>query len=112
MIKLKAGVDMCGIRPELSLALVICDQTYENNGVYEMVITSLKDGTHKSGSYHYSGWAADIRSKNIGSTESKNIMLETLRSALGPQWEVIFESLGKPQEHFHIEPSPAMKATR
>ena len=112
MIKLKAGVDMYDIRPELTLALVIADQTYENNGVYEMVITSLKDGTHSLQSWHYSGWAADIRSKNIGSTESKNIMLETLRSALGPQWEVIFESLGKPQEHFHIEPSPSMKATR
>ena len=112
MIKLKASVDMCGIRPELSLALVICDQTYENNGVYETVITSLKDGTHKPGSWHYSGWAADIRSKNVGSTETKNIMLESLRSALGSQWEVILEHLGKPQEHFHIEPSPLMGAKK
>jgi hypothetical protein len=112
MIKFKAGVDMCGIRPELSLALVVCDQTFENKGVYEMVITSLKDGTHMPGSWHYSGWAADLRSKNVGSTEHKNIILEALRSALGPQWEVILESLGKPNEHFHIEPSPVMKATK
>lgn len=103
---------MCGIRPELSLALVICDQVYENKGVYEMVITSLKDGTHKPGSWHYYGWAADIRSKNVGTLENKNIILETLRSTLGAQWEVFLENTGKPQEHFHLEPSPLMKAKK
>jgi len=112
MIRFKSGVDMLGIRPELILALTVCDQVYENNGVYEMTITSLRDGTHKPSSWHYYGWAADIRSKTVGSKEAKNIMLENLRSALGSQWEVFLEYLGEPIEHFHIEPSPSMKAKK
>lgn len=103
---------MHGIRPELVLALTIADQVFEDSGVYETVITSLKDGTHSPGSWHYSGWAADLRSKHVGATDRKNIILENLRSTLGAQWEVILESLGKPNEHYHIEPSPAMKAKK
>ena len=103
---------MHGIRAEVVLALTMCDQVFEDNGVYEMVITSLKDGTHSPGSWHYSGWAADIRSKNVGSTEHKNIILEKMRSTLGSQWEVILEHLGNPNEHYHVEPSPSMKANK
>jgi hypothetical protein len=112
MIKVKASVEMLGIRPELGLALSIVDSVLENCGVYETVITSLKDGTHTPGSWHYSGWAADLRSKHIGSAPQKTLVLDAMKSALGAQWTVLLENLGKPNEHYHIEPSSLMKATK
>jgi len=112
LIKLKAGVDMKGIQPELTLALVIVDQVFEDNGIFDTVITSMKDGTHKPGSWHYSGWAADLRSKHIGALTQKNIILEKMKQVLGAQWEVFLEYPNGNNEHYHIEPSPQMKAEK
>jgi len=102
---------MLGIRAELSLALFIADSVFEDKG-FDCVVTSLRDGTHKPGSWHYSGWAADLRSKHLGSEAIKGVLLEALLLALGSQWEVILEHLGKPNEHLHLEPSNKMKATK
>lgn len=106
MIKIKAGVDIKGIKPETVLGLHIVDSVFEDNGVYETVVTSVKDGTHKPGSLHYEGLAVDLRSKHIPSKENKLIILEKMKQALGQQWDVLLESAGKVNEHFHLEYDP------
>ena len=106
MIKLKAGVDIKGIKAEMVFGIVIVDSVFEDKGVYETIVTSVKDGKHKPGSLHYSGLAADFRSKHISGLVLKNAIVESIKSSLGDQWDVLLEHLGKPNEHIHVEFDP------
>ena len=71
--------------------------------VQEMVVTSMNDGTHRVGSLHYSNKAADIRTKNLPTTEAKRLAVKKLASRLGRDYVVILESLGGVQEHCHVQ---------
>lgn len=74
--------------------------------VQEMVVTSLNDGTHRVGSLHYSNKAADIRTKNLPTTEAKRLAVKKLASRLGRDYDVILEGLGTANEHCHCEYDP------
>ena len=67
------------------------------------VITSICDGDHKEGSKHSEGEAFDLRTKKIVDEIYKMEFLEKLKEALGPDFDVILEGLGKDWEHLHIE---------
>lgn len=68
-------------------------------------ITSILDGKHSQGSLHYLGRAADLRSQTVSRPELERC-LRDLMEALGPDWDVLLEKLGTPDEHFHIEFDP------
>jgi len=59
-MKLKPGVDVLGIKPELLLGLQVAEAVYARHRV-ELVVTSVTDGQHRRGSLHYQGLAADLR---------------------------------------------------
>ena len=60
----------------------------------DIFITSLRDGNHGEGSLHYDGLAFDIRF-------SDNISFGEIKAALGPNWDVVYES-----DHIHCEYDP------
>ena len=96
---LKEGVRACNIKPELMLALIIADRVYDKYGE-ELVVTSLNDGNHSRKSLHYSGQAADLRTRYFRSDEVA-LVAEDIRSRLGSDYDVVVES-----DHIHLEYQP------
>ena len=69
----------------------------------DIVITSANDSTHMPGSYHYTDYAVDVRSKAL-TQEKKAAVLTALQHELQPDnYDVLLEGLGTVNEHFHIE---------
>lgn len=75
----------------------------------EIVITSLNDSLHTAKSRHYNDEAADIRSKNFPTRDSKLHFAGRLTAMLNCHPEdpakfiVILENEGSPEEHFHVQ---------
>lgn len=67
-----------------------------------LVITSGSDGTHADGSKHYTGEALDVRSKTMNAT-IRGGLIATLKAQLGPQFTVLLEDVGTPNEHIHVQ---------
>lgn len=104
-LKLKAGVTLDGIRPELLLAIQIIESCWRSHfPEIDCVITSITDGEHKKGSFHYIGHALDLRTKNIKTGKEK--FLIAIEDSLGENYDCVFEGVGQPWEHLHIEYDP------
>ena len=69
----------------------------------DLVITSANDSRHKAGSKHYSNLAVDVRSKSFADATIKTAFVAALKKELGPNFTVLYESAGTPNEHFHIQ---------
>ncbi len=95
-MRLKPGVRLHGIRPELVLAFVIAERIYAENGDV-LEITSVIDGTHMRASIHYMGGAGDIGLPKSNSTMIAN----RIAVAVGEDFDVILEG-----DHIHIEWQP------
>lgn len=102
------GVNLGGVTPELSLGLVVANEVYALYGA-NMVITYILDGNHKPNSLHYEGRAADLRTHNIPDHVDKQELLAELRNRLGPDFDVLLEDEGNPNEHIHIEFHPEVR---
>lgn len=96
MFKIKDGVRIDGLQPEALFGMLICQSVFGQEG-QEFVITSVRDGVHKSGSFHYRGLAFDIRTRSLSGI-SVNEMATKLRCSLGSQFQVIVEA-----NHLHVE---------
>lgn len=70
-------------------------------GIPEITITSGIDGKHMATSYHYTGSAIDVRSKTL--TPAQKTKLVTKLRTANPHYDVLIESVGKINEHIHIE---------
>lgn len=102
-IKLKNGVKINGIKPEMVMGLVVAQGYFNDNALSDMTITSAVDGTHGSGSLHYVGYAADVRIWEIVN-DYLPMFTEGLSEALGPEFDVVLET-----DHIHIEFQPKTK---
>lgn len=103
-MRFKVGVSLSDLQPQAVLALVVCDEVYKHYG-QDMVVTSINDGHHKPGSYHYAGKAFDLRTKTLGN--DKRLVIDEIRrrlTCLG--FDVVFEDEGKANEHLHLEHDP------
>lgn len=98
-MRLKQGVRIQGIRPELLLAILIADRAYTAKGGV-LVITSICDGKHSATSLHYTGCAFDCRTKSI-SKEQATMIMSYLKGALPNDFDIVLEST-----HIHIEYQP------
>lgn len=94
-MKLKVGVDLRGVKPEIVVAMMVCEPIISKHA--EFVVTSVCDGKHMHGSKHYEGLAMDIRTREIPASMLKPC-LEELKEALGPQYDVVLEG-----DHIHLE---------
>lgn len=68
-----------------------------------LVITSGTDGQHSPNSRHYVGEALDLRSKSFSSVAARATFMGSLQQLLGPQFTVLLEDDGGPNEHIHIQ---------
>jgi hypothetical protein len=98
-MKLKPGVRLLGIKPEMLVAIVAAESIYRKHGA-ELTITSCVDGQHTRASKHYSGCAFDCRTNDLPPAAITTIAAD-LVAALGPDFDAIKES-----NHIHIEYDP------
>ena len=104
-MKLKTGVKVGRIQPELVLGLVVANTIHQEITGEPLVVTSLADGKHKNTSLHYKGLAADIRSHDLN-TAQKTHFSGAMKLALGSEFQLILEDEGKANEHYHLEYDP------
>ena len=104
MIKIKPGVSIVGIKPEIALAIPIIASVYDSLGApqqgYDLTITSgTEPGVpHKPDSLHWQGLAVDCRIKNVQKFLHQELA-DKLADALGAEFDVILHH----GSHIHIE---------
>ena len=98
-MKLKPGVKVGGISPEIMVALMVAHDACVNEGV-ELVITSVTDGVHGEHSLHYHGKAIDLRTRDIA-PPVRGKLRATIADNLGAEFDVVLET-----DHLHIEFDP------
>ena len=89
-------VNIWGLKVEMKPALALADKILERFD-RELVVTSGRDGIHSPGSYHYYGYAVDIRSREI-TYDQKYYMCQEMRKRLGEYYDVVAH-----KTHIHIE---------
>lgn len=99
-LRVKAGVQP----PMIKLIVAVANVAQRLEEQDEVWITSGIDGIHSSNSLHYSLRAIDIRTHNLKDPVG---FVKLLRDELGPGYDVIYESAGKPNAHIHIEFDPS-----
>lgn len=97
---IKHDVDLRGITPPLSIAYTIACHMYWERCQVRCVITSASDGKHGPNSLHYKGRALDLRTNNVP-RHALSALHADLKSALGPQFDVVLET-----DHIHLEYDP------
>jgi len=102
-MNLKDGVNFNGIRAPILRALATIEPIMEATG--EFTVTAALDGKHMEGSLHYKGLAVDVRSHQVPAAK-RIFVLDQLKRAIGSDYDVILESAGTPNEHFHLEYDP------
>jgi len=101
MIRIKKGVRVIGVRPELAFILPVVDGVYGRFGVSECWVTSVTEGEHSENSRHYLGAAMDLRTRNVPIC-SRVDLKNALQDALGTNdWFVLMHST-----HIHVELKP------
>jgi hypothetical protein len=100
MLRLKKGVKIKGVQPELMLAAQIVDGIYSSYNNSECVITAARDGTHMTKSFHYVGYALDFRIRHIPEGWRDKLYRDICR-ALGDEFDVVLE-----KTHVHVEFDP------
>ena len=88
MLMLKPDVRI--MDPEIILAIVIAERAYAEIGC-ELMLTSGIGGQHSAGSLHYTGCAVDLRTLNVPAGKLTPLV-EKIRVALGPDFDVVLES--------------------
>ena len=101
-MKLKHGVRLAGLTPQMALAAIVVREVYRSlDPQCSCTLTSANDSKHSDASLHYKGCALDFRTHDF--TGDKQELLHELREALGPEFDVLLEGEGTPQEHIHAE---------
>lgn len=106
MIVLKPGVKLTDLYPQMVLGAIVVDgiMCHGMGATYECVITSANDGKHSIISWHYKGRALDFRTKTY--TGDLEMLVQTAKRALGPDFDVVLEDIGGENEHLHVEYDP------
>jgi hypothetical protein len=99
-MRLKTGVKLAEITPQIVLAAIIVQEVYRERGG-KTTITSANDGVHGTLSLHYKGNALDFRTKDFAG--NKQALILEIKQRLGDQFDVLLEDEGKDNEHCHIE---------
>lgn len=103
-MRFKVGVYIRGATTHLLTGLMVLDRIYEEHG-YRMTVTSMSDGKHSLKSKHYTGNAADLRTKDVPDTMIDKILYQAQRE-LPTDFDIVLEGRGSGNEHFHLEYDP------
>lgn len=101
MLRFKDSVRIKDMSPVLVHILeVLCrvDKEFPE----DMIVTSVNDSKHSIGSAHYRDEAVDIRCNDRPYNVDVKLVAR-LRELLGPKFLVLYESIGTPNEHIHIQ---------
>lgn len=93
-MKIKLGVRLNGLRPEMLIVLMIVKPILERYQ-QELVVTSALDSKHSRKSRHYVGCGLDIRTRDI--VGDVNEVVGKIKADLGEEFYVAFEV-----NHIHI----------
>jgi len=104
MNKIKQGVKIFGISPEMAMCHTIIQSIFNSMG-FDCIPTSIIGKVHSKTSLHPDGCAIDYRTKHIPIDSTKELLLRNLKDAL-PQCDFILEHLGGMEEHIHAEYDP------
>ena len=101
-MRLKHGVSLKDLTPQMALAAIVVREVYrELDPKCSCTVTSGNDSKHGANSLHGKGRALDYRTHDFGG--DKQQLLHELREALGPEFDVVLEGEGTPNEHIHAE---------
>ena len=87
----KQGV-MGDLRPIAQKGFGRVAQLYISKGK-NLFVTSIRDGNHGYGSFHYLGLAFDLKKEGVKAKE--------IRDAVGPGWDLVIHG-----SHYHLEYDP------
>jgi len=102
MIRLKDNsVSIRGLKPEMVIALIILRGLYDIYAL-PLVVTSgtegySGDGVHKPTSYHYLGYAVDVRKRQVPH-ELREEFIDKMRRYLKDDFVVVDEP-----SHYHVQ---------
>lgn len=102
-MKLKPGVKLTGLTPQMALGAFIVAEVYYGHGA-SCTITSANDSRHGTNSLHFQGRALDFRTKDFEG--DKRALLAELKEALGENFDVVLEDENGPNQHIHVEHDP------
>lgn len=102
-MRIKTGVRLHGLRPEMLVVLLVAFQLFELKRGVDTIITSGIDGVHSWGSLHYNGLALDFRTHHI---TDPHAVVRDMADMLGNDYDVVLEAEGKPNAHIHVEFQP------
>lgn len=104
-MKLKKGVRLTNLTPQMSLACYIVESVYRRlQPGHDVTITSVDDGEHGARTLHGNGKAIDFRTKDWNGNKYK--LQYDIKAALGDDFDVVLEDLHGPREHIHVEYDP------
>ena len=96
-MEIKNGVSLLGLQPVMRPVLREAERIWNENGRAEGVtITCGPGGTHGATSWHYYGYALDLRTRYFGKDQVQEIYHD-LREAL-PNYDVVMHDT-----HIHVE---------
>lgn len=95
-MRLKSGVRVSGLRPEMCVALMAAESAYLRFDE-ELIVTSALEGVHMAASLHYVGAAVDLRLP----AKRRQQIARNIRERLGGDYDVVLE-----RSHIHIEFQP------
>lgn len=105
-MKIKEGVKINGLKPEILLGIIILEAAFnEHAQEIDFVITEITGGKHGTGSLHYCGQAIDARTHGL-TLYQKHDILKAAKFALGENYDLILEAENTANEHFHLEFQP------
>jgi hypothetical protein len=102
-MKLKWGVRVHGVRPEILIAILVADTGWKHLTRNEVTVTEISGGTHSDTSDHYWGGAVDFRTNNLSRAKKEMVKLWMTRQ-LGPDYLVLLEE--DPEPHMHVSWRP------
>lgn len=104
-MRLKPGVRLSKLTPQMVLAAIIIGDVYHSlDQSCSCTITSCNDSKHSDDSLHYDGNAIDTRTHDFNGDKDRLRM--EVKAALGNDFDVVLEAVGTPNEHLHTEYQP------
>jgi|TARA_Y100000310_G_C20682581_1_gene816848 hypothetical protein len=99
-MRLKQGVRVRGVRPELLIAMMVAEEVAREFDA-KLILTSITEGSHSTTSLHYNGCAFDIRTWHLHEHD-KGEFVKTMKERLGTNdFDVVLEN-----DHIHVEFQP------
>ena len=94
------GTNAIGLTPSILSIETVVDQTFQMIAGRDAIVTYSTNGRHIVGSFHYSGNAVDLRTRDLSSSDLA-LATTLLGQALGKRFDVLNKG-----DHLHIEFDP------